>query len=150
MIKIFNDNTEDYVEELRGKTYTVPAKGSILLNNDDGMRLFGSMSRMGKDGKPIKKMLRKEVLKDEPTKKFVSDLTGEEFPTQEALDKHLAANADKALKTDKKEPTKKQPVIKGVVCPGCGKVCKDIKGLWTHLAHCKGDLTNGDTSADTQ
>lgn len=103
-VRVWNDNTKVYSEELDGEVITIPAKGFVEMSRGKGMKLVQSFTPVLKDGMGNHlnpKMLRvefhegryKQVLKEE--EKNRSMLTGQMYPSAAELENHILANAEK-------------------------------------------------------
>lgn len=107
-VKVWNDHTEEHVEEYRGETIRIPAKGFIEMGKSDFDFFKGQYTPiirdgMGRDLKP--KMIRGELIPHPATqelesKYFVCQMDRQMFETQSALDAHIAANHTEVMVDD--------------------------------------------------
>lgn len=94
--KVWNDHTEDHVEEFKGEMIRIPAKGHIEMYWSDAEQFKGQYTPiirdgMGRDLKP--KMVRLEkidAVAQAEKAKLVCPMDGRSFDTQDALDAHIA------------------------------------------------------------
>ena len=93
-VSVKNLGSRTYTEEFKGKTISIPAKGSIKMIRQEAVHFLGSVGNSNIE-KGIEKNL--EIIRGpvpvevEEEKKFFSHLDGLEFKTQEELDAHLSS-----------------------------------------------------------
>jgi hypothetical protein len=107
-MRVWNDHTEEYVEEFRGDTVRIPAKGFVEMGESDANQFCGQHTPIIRDGlgndlKP--KKLRRERLPHAATqtldsKYFVCQVDRQMFETQSALDAHIAAHHTEVMLDD--------------------------------------------------
>ena len=102
MVKVVNVGTVDYIDTYRDNPVKIPAWKSITMQRRDAIEFLGRMSPAGKDGKPVPKMLVIEPIEasgkeEAPEGKFICNLDGAEFDTQEELDEYLKKFASKTV-----------------------------------------------------
>lgn len=114
--KVWNDWTAEHVETFKGETIRIPAKGFIVMDWAEAVQFKGSYTPIVRDGmerdlKP--KMIRLEkiaVASPEPEKqRFICQMDGKEFSSQQELDEYIAANhLDKLVDDDVKKKLKEK------------------------------------------
>lgn len=107
-VRVWNDHTEEHVEDFRGDLIKIPAKGFVEMCKSDADFFKGQHTPiirdgMGRDLKP--KMIRLEILPHPATqtldsKYFVCQMDRQMFETQSALDAHIAAHHQEAMVDD--------------------------------------------------
>lgn len=105
--RIWNDWTQEHVEDFRGDMVRIPAKGFIVMSWPDAVQFRGQYTPiirdgLGKDLKP--KMIRVEKIDagapEYAAQKFVCQVDGREFNTQAELDSYIAANHTERMVDD--------------------------------------------------
>lgn len=112
MVNVVNEGTADYVDTYRDNPVKIPAGKSIVMQRRDAIEFLGRMSLTGRDGKPVPKMLKIEPIagekkEEEKTGRFICNLDGAEFDTQEELDEYLKKFASKTVTRDRIDKAKK-------------------------------------------
>ena len=104
LVRVVNDNVYPYTEKYRGKTVHIPPKGYVEMDFNEASHFLGTnpgTAQVDTSGIPkpesykMLRIVRPEDIEQEvvpPSKRFVCMADGQEFPTQEALEAHVAAN----------------------------------------------------------
>lgn len=113
--RVYNDDDKEYVEEFKGDTIRIPAKGYVTMDFMDGHQFNGqaiSIRRLD-NGLPLTcKRLR--VVNDTKAGKvsdsgFICQKCGVKHPSQKDLDGHISAmHLDEMVNEDAKRAFKKR------------------------------------------
>lgn len=113
--RVYNDNTYPYEEMFKGDKIKIPAKGSIIMPEDDAVMFKGTFSPpvRNADGQALPesyKKIRIELVDGslpevsyEP--KFVNPITGKEVESEAALEAELAQYKDQIIVDEEAEKT---------------------------------------------
>lgn len=116
--RVWNDNTEEHVEEFRGEMVRIPPKSFVEMPWPSAVQFRGQYTPilrdgLGRDLKP--KMIRLERVDDAaprfpaPASKFVCQACSKSHKTQAELDKHIAKqHVDLMVDEDAKEEFEKK------------------------------------------
>lgn len=141
-VEIYNAGTKEYRENWQDKEYVIPVGQSIQMKRRDAVNFIGVFP-----GKGIEKRLeiRRNNLKVDSTAigavedpvQFISMIDGLKFPSQAALDAHLAKFKDQTIKIPRlEEKEEKISNLKEEIsldCPLCGKSVTGTTALKEHL-----------------
>lgn len=114
LVKVVNDNVHPYREKFRGQDIYIEPKGFIKMDLHDANLFLGTMPpNIEVDANGIQKPTSYKKLRIEKmgaedtrteTKTFKCMMDGQEFPTQAALDAHIAENyADDIIDEEARE-----------------------------------------------
>lgn len=117
--KVWNDNDKEYREKFKGETIVIPPKGFVVMEAMEANTFRGTFTTILRDGTGRDlnpKKIRVEVLHDEVTAvpqvpvQYICQKDGSLWPSQEALDRHIAQNWSDSLidETAKDQIKKKQ------------------------------------------
>lgn len=122
--KLWNKGDRDFKHMVIGKEVFIPKGGYIDCSRSEAMKIRGHCT--GKD-EPVTLII--ELVDDgKPEReKFIDHRTGQEFPTRNALLKHLGI--------DPKEVDAEQNATV-YSCPGCDQTFKDAESAKVHMAAC--------------
>jgi len=100
MVKVWNDNKFDYEENFKGDLIRIPAGKYVEMESGEAHLFKGSfkppkLNHDGKDDPRGYKMIRVEGEVEIPEERFICPITGQEFPSQPALNKHLEQYKDR-------------------------------------------------------
>lgn len=162
--KVHNNGTEEYVEEFDGRTVKIPGNGYIEMGRREAIKFRGKHpgvhTKGPLEGTSIRKPLSLEHGEIDDAK-FVNQMTGEEFKSQEALNASL--NAYKGMDTvakllqaslgnAPKVETGIDSVPKATTTQEkvyvCSKCAKDFTGngakmvMLNHMKGCKNDTSS--------
>ena len=136
-VRLRNKYTEDFSQEWKGKTISIPAGKAIEMEYMEAVAFRGSFGGNYPSGHPnvgepkIKMIDIEEIGEVVVEQEYICNMCGEKFASQDALDAHM-----KLHKGETDEPVKTD-MIK---CPMCGKELKNNRdSLKMHLnRYCKG------------
>ena len=124
--RVWNDWSKEHVEDFRGETIRIPAKKFIVMSWPDAVQFRGQYTPvirdgLGQDVRP--KMIRLEKIdagapEFPEAPKFVCQMDGAKFDSQEELDAYIAANHTGAMVDDE---ARKKIKAKGVAKPEKGE-----------------------------
>lgn len=123
-VKVWNDDTREYVEEYNGKMIRIPPKGFIVMERGDATGFMGKYKPIkinGQTGEHVqRKKLRREFIEEredtrennQEVKKHKCMIDGKEFNSEEELvkyvkDNHMDRLADKKTKDEFSKKVKK-------------------------------------------
>lgn len=116
-VRVWNDHTEDHVEEFRGDKVVIKAKGFVEMPYPDAVQFRGQFTPIIRDGlgndlKPKRIRIERGAAPApvvETKKTFTCMACVEDFPSQEKLDDHTAdKHLDEVLDKDAKEKLAKR------------------------------------------
>lgn len=108
-VKVINKGSKTYTDTYNGKRIEIPVNGFIKMQRREAIQFLSQMSPADDHdrSRPKEKNLvmeayeiKNEVSKEEDEKKFICNLDGKSFDTQEALDAHLKTLSDKVVDKD--------------------------------------------------
>lgn len=125
-VKLWNRDTVDYRQIVRGDEVFIKAGGFIECSRRHAIEIRGHCT-----GKDVKARLEVEPIYEESdvTEVFIDHKSGQQFPTREALLKHLGVDP-KAVAASNAKQTTVYP------CPICDKTCNSKAEIVAHMPGC--------------
>ena len=154
MVQVWNDDSQDYSENFKGNQVVVPAGEFISMSRNEANAFMGSFS--GKvNNRLVTKSLRLVRSGDyddsSEAEKFISQMTGEEFDSQQDLDNHLKSYKGQQVTIEaleKKVKAGPELVDGKIQCPLCGKPVK--AGKANLKGHLQSSACTGPDTAPTK
>ncbi|HNI02018.1 MAG TPA: hypothetical protein PLO94_06675 [Chitinophagales bacterium] len=108
---VYNDDEKDYEEIFKGETVSIPGKSSVIMDKADAHAFKSQYRPIIRDGlgrdMVVKKIRIEPIFEEEnieeAPQKFICMIDGQEFPTQEELNRHIRNNYSDLLSEEGKK-----------------------------------------------